>query len=165
LRMPAHPLVTSDHAIAHHEAAHTVAAFALDLRFVRVTAGRNGHSGPVGGVELSPDQPLDEDVVVACLAGVASSESLLGSQEGEIAPEQVLARRDVETSSSLIRALAGDDDERAEALFLELVERAEDLLEAHLALWQRLTVALVAQPSLERADVLRLAAEEKRRKP
>ena len=157
------PLVTSDHAVAHHEAAHAVAAFALGLEFLRVSVGPDSHRGPVGAVELLPEQPLTEDVVVACLAGVASSETLLGSQDQETAPEHLRARHDVETAGPMIRELAGGDLERAESLFLELVERAEELLEAQLALWQRLTLALVAQPSLDRSDVVRLAAEEKRR--
>jgi hypothetical protein len=160
---PRMPLVTSDHAVAHHEAAHAVAAFTLGLEFVRVSAGADSHRGPVGAVELSPGQPLTEAVVVACLAGIASSETLLGSQEQEVAPEHGRARHDVETAGAMIRQLAGGDDERAESLFLELVEKAEELLESQLALWRRLTLALVAQPSLDRSDVVRLAAEEKRR--
>lgn len=156
-------LVTSEHAVAHHEAAHAVVAFALGLEFVRVSVGPDSHRGPVGSVELKPEQRLTDDVVVACLAGVASSESLLGSDEQENAPERQRARHDVETVGPMIRQLAGGDDERAESLFLELVERSEDLLETHFGLWQRLTLALVAQPSLDHSDIVRLASEEKQR--
>jgi hypothetical protein len=157
------PLVTRDHALANHEAAHAVAAFALGLDFLRVSARGNAHDGPVGGVELSPAQAANEDVAVACLAGLAASEVLLGSVDGEISPEQALARRDAETANALVRRLTGGDEARAESLFVELAQRAENLLQANPAVWQRLTVALVAQGTLSRAEVVRLANEERRR--
>ncbi len=85
------PLITRDHAVAHHEAAHLVSAIALGLGFGGVSIERDTHAGPGGAVELAADQPMNEDVAVACLAGVASSEILLGSRMQEIAPEQLLA--------------------------------------------------------------------------
>jgi hypothetical protein len=157
------PLVTRDHALANHEAAHAVAAFALGLDFVRVSATGAEHAGPAGGVELSPAQAANEDVAVACLAGLASSEVLIGSVEGEVSTEQALARRDAATANALVRRLTGGDEARAEALFVELAQRAESLLQANLAVWQRLTVALAAQGALSRSEVVRLANEERRR--
>jgi hypothetical protein len=155
-------MITSDHAIAHHEAAHLVAAVALGLPFVAATIEDGSHARPCGAVELLPDQSVSEDVAVACLAGLVSSEVLLGSAPDAVAPEQRLARRDVENANALVLRLAEGDAARAERLFLELVQRAEELLRARTGLWQRLTRALIAQGRLDRGEVRRLVAEEQR---
>jgi len=141
--------VTRDLYVALHEAAHLVAAIKLGVPVVSATIVPPGH-GVAGGVQLG--SAGGENVAIACLAGLAASEILLGDEISGIRPDRLAARQDIVNAVAIIKALV-DGAEEQERRFNELTDRAEALLIENRCLWDRLAAALFDARSMSWADI------------
>jgi hypothetical protein len=144
--------VTRDEYMASHLAAYVTAAKVLGFSFSDVTLDQAAF-----GLNDAL-RPVNRSMAVVWLAGLGSSEILLGDDLFAVPPHDLLSAHSSAIAISIIKTLV-DGDDAGEELFHVLLDEAEALLLHHRCLWRRLTGALVTHRTVTEHDARGIAAE------